>query len=108
MKTLPWIVTGVAIGFAAYVFLNSPSPQYATGSDDIEDAADRTSLWGSKQRFTGAGRNFAGRVKEGLGRVTGDADLVDEGVGDQVAGAVRNTAGQAVQAVGNVIHELNR
>lgn len=108
MKTLPWIVTGVALGFTAYVFLNSPSPQYATGSDDIEDAADETSLWGVKQRVAGAGRNLAGRVKEGLGRATGDADLVDKGVGDQLTGAVKNTAGHAAQAVGNVIHELNR
>jgi uncharacterized protein YjbJ (UPF0337 family) len=108
VKTLPWIFTGIAVGFAAYVLLNTPQPQYSTGNDDLDDAADRSTLWGSKQRVTGAGRNFVGRAKEGLGRITGDDELAAEGVVDQITGAVKETAGSAAQAVGNTIHELNR
>jgi uncharacterized protein YjbJ (UPF0337 family) len=108
MKSLPWIVAGVAVGFAAWLFLNTPTPQYATGSRDLEDAADRANRWGTKQRFTGAGRNLAGQVKEGFGRVTGDYDLADEGVVDQVAGSVKDAAGNVAHAVGDTIHEINR
>jgi hypothetical protein len=39
MKSLPWIVVGVAVGLTAYLALNQPGPQYGTGSDDVEDAA---------------------------------------------------------------------
>ena len=108
MKALPWVIAGVGVGIAAYVVLNQPGPQYATGNDDVEYAAGRTSFWGSKQRLSGTGRGLAGRVKEGFGRVTGDDQLADQGVADQVAGAVKDTAGQAAQAVGQAIHELNR
>jgi uncharacterized protein YjbJ (UPF0337 family) len=108
VKTLPWIVAGVGLGFAAYIVLNTPPPQYSTGSDDIEDAADKTSLWGSKQRIAGAGRSIAGRVKEGIGRATGDDELAGEGVADQVVGVAKDTAGSAAHAVSNTIHELNR
>lgn len=108
MKTFPWIVAGIGIGFAAYVLLNTPSPQYSTGSDDLEDAADRTSLWGSKQRVTGTGRSLAGQIKESFGRATGNDQLAGEGVADQVVGAVKNTAGSAAHVVSDTIHELNR
>jgi uncharacterized protein YjbJ (UPF0337 family) len=108
MKALPWVIAGAGVGIAAYVVLNQPGPQYATGNDDVEYAAGRTSFWGSKQRLSGTGRGLAGRVKEGVGRVTGDDQLADQGVADQVAGAVKDTAGQAAQAVGQAIHELNR
>jgi uncharacterized protein YjbJ (UPF0337 family) len=108
MKALPWVIAGAGVGIAAYVVLNQPGPRYATGNDDVEYAAGRTSFWGSKQRLSGTGRGLAGRVKEGVGRVTGDDQLADQGVADQVAGAVKDTAGQAAQAVGQAIHELNR
>jgi uncharacterized protein YjbJ (UPF0337 family) len=49
-----------------------------------------------------------GKFKEGVGRVTGDDQLTGEGVVDQLAGAVKDTAGQAAQALGTTIHELNR
>jgi uncharacterized protein YjbJ (UPF0337 family) len=108
MKAFPWVIAGVGVGIAAYVVLNQPGPQYATGNDDVEYAAGRTSFWGSKQRLSGTGRGLAGRLKEGFGRVTGDDQLADQGVADQVAGAVKDTAGQAAQAAGQAIHELNR
>jgi len=108
MKALPWFIAGVGVGIAAYVVLNQPGPQYTTGNDDVEYAAGRTTFWGSKQRLSGTGRGLVGKLKEGVGRVTGDDQLADQGIADQVAGAVKDTAGQAAQAVGQTIHELNR
>ena len=105
---LPWFLAGVGVAVAAYIVLNQPGPQYATGNDDVEDAADRTSLWGSKQRVSGTAGRVAGKAKEGIGRVSGSDDLVGEGLGDQVAGAVKDTAGKVAQSVGETIHELNR
>jgi uncharacterized protein YjbJ (UPF0337 family) len=108
MKALPWVIAGVGVGIAAYVVLNQPGPQYATGNDDVEYAAGRTTFWGSKQRLSGAGGNLAGKLKEGIGRATGNDQLADQGVADQVVGAVKDTAGLAAQAAGQAIHELNR
>jgi uncharacterized protein YjbJ (UPF0337 family) len=108
MKALAWVIAGVGVGVAAYIVLNQPGPQYATGDDDVEYAADRTSLWGSKQRLSGTGGNLAGKIKEGFGRVTGDDRLADEGAADQLVGAVKDTAGKAAQVAGQAIHDLNR
>lgn len=108
MKGFTWLIAGVGLAIAAYIVLNQPGPRYATGDDDVEDAAGRTSLWGSKQRLSGTGGRLAGRLKEGLGRATGDDRLAGEGVADQVAGAVKDTAGKVAQAAGETIHDLNR
>ncbi|AXC10220.1 hypothetical protein ACPOL_0863 [Acidisarcina polymorpha] len=108
MKTLAWIIAGVGLGLAAYFVLNQPGPQFATGYDDIEDAAGKTAFWGSKQRVKGIGRGLRGKLKEGVGRATGDEQLETEGVVDQVAGPVQDAAGQAAHAVADTIHELNR
>ena len=35
MKGLTWIIAGVGVAFAAYIVLNQPGPQYATGDDDV-------------------------------------------------------------------------
>ncbi len=108
MKSVLWVIAGASVGVAAYLILNQPGPQYATGQDDVEFAAGRTTYWGSKQRLSGTGRGVAGKLKEGLGRVTGDAQLADEGVADQVIGAVKDTAGKAAQVAGQTLHEFNR
>jgi uncharacterized protein YjbJ (UPF0337 family) len=108
MKALTWVIAGVGAGVAAYIVLNQPGPRYANGDEDVEYAADRTALWGSKQRLSGTGGSLAGKFKEGIGRVTGDDQLAGEGVADQMAGAVKDTAGRAAQAVGQTIHDLNR
>ena len=108
MKALPWLIAGVGLGLVAYFVLNQPGPQYATGNDDIEEAAGNTAFWGSKQRVKGTGRGLGGKLKEGVGRVTGDEQLETEGVVDQVAGAVQDAAGHAAHAVADTMHELNR
>jgi uncharacterized protein YjbJ (UPF0337 family) len=108
MKAFPWIIAAVGIGVAAYVVANTPGPQYATGNDDIEGAARSTSQWGSKKRVSGTGRNLVGKLKEGFGNATGNANLADEGVGDQIAGSVKDAAGAVAQAAGQTLHDFNR
>ena len=108
MKALPWIVAGVGFGLAAYLILNQPPAEYATGNDAVEDAAGKTTLWGSKQRLGGTGVGLGGKVKEGLGKLTGNEDLQAEGVGDQAVGQVKDAAGQVAHAVGQTIHDLNQ
>ena len=107
--TLPWILAGIGAGAAlAYVALNQPKPQAETGWDSVENAARRTTAWGSKSRLSGAGSKLAGKVKEGLGRIAGDPNLADEGVGDQAVGAVKNAVGTVAQAAGDTLHNMNR
>ena len=107
MKGLAWILAGIGVGFVlAYVTLSEP--QTETGWDSAENAAERAWRWGSKARLSGAGRNTAGRFKEGIGRVLGDNDLADEGVADQFVGTVKSEAGALAQAVGETIHDLSR
>jgi uncharacterized protein YjbJ (UPF0337 family) len=108
MKSLPWILAAVGLGVAAYVVINTPGPEYATGNDDIENAARKTSAWGSKNRITGTGTNLGGKLKEGLGNLTGNDDLANEGVVDQVAGKIKDAAGSVAHAAGQTIHEFNR
>jgi uncharacterized protein YjbJ (UPF0337 family) len=107
MKALAWIMAGVGVGIAAYIVLNQPGLQSATGDDDVEYAAGRTTLWGSKQRVAGTGGGLAGKLKEGIGRATGDEQLTNEGVTEQVVGSVKNAAGKVAQTAGQTIHDLN-
>jgi uncharacterized protein YjbJ (UPF0337 family) len=108
MRALPWIIAGLGLGFTAYFVLNQPGPRFATGNDDVEDAARKTANWGSKQRLKGTGTGLVGKLKEGVGRATDDQQLEGEGVLDQTVGAVQDTVGQAAHNVADTIHELNR
>lgn len=108
MKTLPWIIAALGIGSAIYVVINTPGPEYETGNDGIESAARRTSQWGSKNRLGGAGTGIVGKIKSGVGALTGDVGLTDEGIGDQVAGGVKKAVGTVAQAAGQTLHDLNR
>jgi uncharacterized protein YjbJ (UPF0337 family) len=112
MKTLPWIVAGVGAGMATYMMLRQQrTPQLATaagtGYGAVDDAANRTDAWGDQQRVAGAGTNVVGKVKEGLGRLTGNDQLASEGAADQVAGTVRNAAGGVGNAAGQTLRDLN-
>jgi uncharacterized protein YjbJ (UPF0337 family) len=107
MKRQAWIPLALGI-VATYIFLDRRAARYAAEYDEMESAADRTDLWGSKQRIAGTGRVLLGKVKEGVARITGDEDLAGRGVLDQVAGAVQDTAGKAANAASDTIRELNR
>lgn len=108
MKTLAWLAAGIGIGFVVYLIANAPEPGYATGSDDVAEAARNTFGWGMKQRATGVAGKVGGRVKEGVGNLTGNTDLADSGIADQVEGDVREGVGRLAQAAGQTLHDLNR
>jgi len=46
-----------------------------------------------KDRIEGAGKNIKGKIKEGVGKVTGDSKTEAEGKADQVEGKVQNSVG---------------
>lgn len=105
---IPWILAGVGAGAATYLLLRQPTTsQYATGYSGVDDAANRTALWGDKQRVAGSGTNLVGNIKEGIGRLTGNDDLATEGAADQAAGTVRNAAGAVANAAGKTLKDLN-
>jgi uncharacterized protein YjbJ (UPF0337 family) len=46
-----------------------------------------------KDRIIGAGKQVKGAIKEGVGKLTGDAKLQAEGRADKVEGKVQNAVG---------------
>ncbi|QCQ98259.1 CsbD family protein [Brevundimonas sp. SGAir0440] len=46
-------------------------------------------------RIEGAAKNIGGKIKEGVGKMTGDTKLQAEGKADQVEGKVQNAVGGA-------------
>jgi uncharacterized protein YjbJ (UPF0337 family) len=103
----PWMIAAAGLGFAAYVVFNR-SAMYASGPGDAEDAGRMAFGWGTKQRASGVGGQLSGRLKEGVGRITGNDNLAGEGIADQAAGLAKDAAGSVAQAVGQTIHELTR
>lgn len=47
----------------------------------------------NKDRAEGVGKQAGGRVKEGLGKATGDEKLKAEGRADKAEGKIQNTIG---------------
>ena len=47
-----------------------------------------------------------GKVKQGVGKATGDEQLHDEGVADEAGGEVREGFGKAKRKVGNAVKDL--
>jgi uncharacterized protein YjbJ (UPF0337 family) len=109
MRALPWLIAGVGIGVGVTILLfNESESDYATGYDGVERAARKTFGWGARRQAEGKVGSVAGAIKEGVGRLTGDDEMADEGAADQVVGNVKDAAGQLGQAVGETIHDLNR
>jgi uncharacterized protein YjbJ (UPF0337 family) len=48
----------------------------------------------TKDKIEGEKDNIKGKVKEGLGKLTGNRDLEDEGKDDQLKGAVQKKVGE--------------
>ncbi len=46
-----------------------------------------------QDRIEGAAKNIGGKIKEAVGKATGDEKLKAEGKADQVAGKVQNAVG---------------
>ena len=106
MKRQVWIPLALGI-VATYIFLDRRAARYAAEYDELDAAADRTDLWGIKQRIAGTGRDLLGKLKEGVGRITGDDDLAGRGVVDQIAGAAQDAAGKAANAASDTIRDFN-
>jgi uncharacterized protein YjbJ (UPF0337 family) len=49
----------------------------------------------SDNRIEGAGRQAGGAIKEGFGKLTGDAKLQAEGLAEKTAGSIQNGVGKA-------------
>ncbi|MHB1795060.1 MAG: CsbD family protein [Acidobacteriaceae bacterium] len=107
MKRQVWIPLALGI-VATYIILDRRACRYAAEYNELDEAADRTDLWGSRQRIAGTGRDLLGRVKEGIGRITGNDDLAGRGVVDQIAGAMQNATGKAANAASDTIRDFNR
>ncbi len=107
MKRQTWIPLALGI-VATYIFLDRRAARHAAEYDKLDTVVNRTDLWGSKQRIAGTGRELMGKLKEGVGRITGDDDLAGRGVVDQIAGAVQDAVGKAANAASDTIRDLNR
>ena len=59
----------------------------------------------NKDRIEGSLQQAKGKVKEAVGKATGDAKLQGEGKADQVAGKVQNTIGGAKDAVKEAVDD---
>jgi uncharacterized protein YjbJ (UPF0337 family) len=46
-----------------------------------------------KDRIEGAGTNIKGKIKEGVGKMTGDTKTESEGMYDKAEGKAQNTVG---------------
>ncbi len=109
---LGWLLAGGAIGAAIAVMAMTDAEQgFATGKngyDSVDRAAAKTFGWGEKQRVEGKVGSVVGRVKEGVGRFTGDTNLEAEGAVDKVTGKVKNAVGEFGTAAAQTIHDLNK
>ena len=54
----------------------------------------------------GKADQIKGRVKDAVGKATGDERLRDEGAADEVAGKVQETFGKARRKVGETIEDI--
>lgn len=60
----------------------------------------------NEDELKGKAKSIKGRVKQGLGDMTDDEQLRDEGVADEVSGEVQEGFGKARRKVGDAIEDL--
>ena len=54
-----------------------------------------------KDRIEGSAKQAGGAIKEGVGKITGDAKLQADGKAEKAAGKVQNAVGGAKDAIRN-------
>ena len=59
----------------------------------LVEATNNTETVMDKDRIKGSAEQAKGKIKEGMGKVTGDSKLEGEGKADQVKGKIQNTFG---------------
>ena len=106
MNKLAWILGVACLGAAGYILWNEISERNLQPVDGWDEASARVGAWGTGQRVTGIGSQLGGTLKQGVGRLTEDPDLESEGAVDEVAGKVKDAAGQAAHAVSGAIQDL--
>jgi uncharacterized protein YjbJ (UPF0337 family) len=67
-------------------------PQERLNSLHVELATEERAMV-DKDRVDGSAKNIGGKVKEGVGNVTGDSKMQTEGKADQAKGKIQNTIG---------------
>jgi uncharacterized protein YjbJ (UPF0337 family) len=67
-------------------------PQERLNSLHVEPATEEK-IMVDKNRVDGSAKNIGGKVKEGIGNVTGDSKMQTEGKADQAEGKIQNTIG---------------
>jgi uncharacterized protein YjbJ (UPF0337 family) len=67
-------------------------PQERLNPLHVEPATEERAMV-DKNRVDGSAKNIGGKVKEGIGKVTGDSKLQTEGKADQAEGKIQNTIG---------------
>jgi uncharacterized protein YjbJ (UPF0337 family) len=60
----------------------------------------------NRDELEGKAKEFKGRVKQGVGDLTNDENLKDEGVADEAEGEVQQGFGKGRRKVGEAIEEL--
>ena len=60
----------------------------------------------NRDEIDGKGEQIKGKVKKGLGDLTGDEKLRDEGVADEAGGDVQEGFGRGRRKVGEAIEDL--
>lgn len=107
MSKLLWLIGGTTLALAVFTILNGP--ELASSSPDgVDRATGKVGAWGLKQRAAGTGGKLFGKAEELAGKATGDEETQSSGAFDQAAGAVRNAAGHAAEALSSTVHDLNK
>ena len=60
----------------------------------------------NKDQAQGQFDQMKGKVKQGIGKATGDEALHDEGVADEASGNVQEGVGKVKEKVGNAVKNL--
>jgi len=109
MKTFLWLLGASTLGFVAYVIVNDNNlDSRSRRVGDVDETGNQVGQWGTKQRVTGTGGQLGGKLKQGVGKLTGDKEMQGSGLVDEVTGSVKDAAGKAAHAVEDTIHDLNR
>lgn len=62
----------------------------------------------NENEIKGGAEQLKGKVKQGIGKMTGNERLHDEGVADEAAGEVQQGVGKATRKVGEAIEDVGR
>jgi uncharacterized protein YjbJ (UPF0337 family) len=64
-----------------------------------------TQMGSTSDKVSGLGNQAAGKVKEGVGKATGDAELETEGAAQNLKGKVQKKIGDAKSAVKDAVNK---